>query len=204
MMFHKARLPMSVLGYDSREPIGFVPPPARHRRKWERIVSAFFADDLGELRSRQRTGSRGRILAVLAERCFDVLGLRYRKEPLFEHAPPARWYVDFARLSGIKLRMDSRYNPDYLLDGGRWIEVTLSQNSAYKRLFRYGHQAPRLLVLWLDTDDGLHRRLCETVRFPNATVRSIEHYSSRLQRTPKGQRVAESLQRLKQLRGELL
>jgi hypothetical protein len=54
------------------------------------------------------------------------------------------------------------------------------QPTAFKKLFRYGHQAPRLLVLWLDSDVGLHKRLCEGVEFPNATVRPVESYYRRL------------------------
>ena len=42
----------------------------------------------------------------------------------------------------IKIRTHDFYNPDYILMNGTWLEVTLSENNTYKKLFRYGHQAP--------------------------------------------------------------
>ena len=56
---------------------------------------------------------------------------------------------------------------------GTWLEVTLSENNTYKKLFHYGHQAPLLKILWLDEDTGLHKKVCKNVDFPNAEVISI-------------------------------
>jgi len=47
----------------------------------------------------------------------------------------------------IKIRTYDFYNPDYITPDGTWLEITLSENTAYKKLFRYGHQAPGVTVL---------------------------------------------------------
>jgi hypothetical protein len=187
-----------------REPNGFALPPERQRRKWEAILAAFLAEDWATLRAIQRTGARGRILAVLVRRCFDALGIGYASEPVFDHVPPAPWYTEFAARHGLKLATHGSYNPDFLFEDGCWVEVTLSQNTAFKRLFRYGHQAPRLVVLWLDPDEGLHRQVCEGVRFPNAVVRPVSWYYPQLEKTANGSELIRMLETLRGMKTEIL
>lgn len=74
----------------------------------------------------------------------------------------------------IKLREFDSYNPDFMLGCGTWIEVTLSEEKAYKKLFVHGHQAPHLRVFWLDEDSGHYKSRCAPVTFPNATVARID------------------------------
>jgi hypothetical protein len=162
------------------------------------------AGDLDRLRTVQRSGARGRIFAALIRRCFDELAIGYKSEPVFPHLPPTEWYAAFAARHELKLATHNYYNPDFLLDDGSWAEVTLSENTAYKKLFQYGHQAPRLLVIWLDTDDGLHRELCNEVEFPNAIVRPVDWYYPQLDRTANGQDVVQKLETLRGLKYELL
>ena len=133
-----------------REPTSFASPSDRNRRKWHDIVSSFMAGDLDKLRTIQRTGARGRIFAMLIRWCFDELAIGYESEPVFPHVRPAEWYTTFATQHELKLATHDYYNPDFLLADGIWAEVTLSENTAFKKLFRYAHQAPRLLVVWLD------------------------------------------------------
>ncbi|MFT5189923.1 MAG: hypothetical protein ACI957_002955 [Verrucomicrobiales bacterium] len=180
------------------------PSDRPHQRKWERIISAFMTGDLDNLRILQRTGSRGRILEVLVQRCFDTLGISYEREPIFAHVPPSAWYADFAARHELKLVSDHRYNPDYVLADGTWVEVTLSENTAFKKLFRYGHQAPRLLVLWLDPDVGLHKQICEDVKFPNATINPISSYWQRLEATAHGAEVVRKLKALRELKHKIM
>jgi hypothetical protein len=75
----------------------------------------------------------------------------------------------------------------------------LSENTAYQKLFRYGHQAPRLRLIWLDEDNGLHKRACKGVNFPNAEVVSVKDYYLQLSEHIDGNALIEGLERLKML-----
>ncbi len=175
-------------------------PPERRRKKWERIILSFMQGDLDTLRSIQRTGARGRILFALVEEMLHVLGISYRPEPIFDHMPPNLWYVQFAQKHDLKLRTNSFYNPDFILKDGAWLEVTLSENSAYKKLFRYGHQAEELIVVCLDEDQGLHKSVCQRVAFPNARVERVQRFYDEL-RVNGGEELVRKLDMLKELKG---
>jgi hypothetical protein len=184
-------------------PISFRAPSERSNRKWSPIISAFLAGDLETVRRPQRTGTRGRILAELVKQAFDAIGTSYDVEPVFQHVPPAPWYVEFAAQHGLKLRVDELYNPDFLLADGTWAEVTLSENTAFKKLLRYGHQAPRLLVAWLDADDGLHKQRCQAVPLPNAEVRPLDWYFPVLRKTAHGADLIRKFEVLRELKGDV-
>lgn len=194
---------MEAKSYQLRKPIGYSSPPERHQRKWDGILSAFLAGDLDALAKLQRTGTRGRIFAALVRRLFEAIGVEFENEPVFESIAPAEWYREFAERLGLKLRVDDHYNPDFLLGDGSWAEATLSENTAFKKLFRYGHQAPQLQVIWLDTDDGLHKRLCDGIEFPNAHVRPVDWYFPKLRETSNGGDVIRQFDTLRALRGKV-
>ena len=187
-----------------RKPIGFAAPSEKQRKKWTPVVSAFLSNDLVALSKLQRSGARGRIFSVLVQRTLEALGFDFEAEPIFEPIAPAEWYRDFAERHDLKLRVDEQYNPDFLLSDTSWVEATLSENTAFKKLFRYGHQAPQLQVIWLDSDDGLHRRLCEAVKFPNASIRPIDDYFPRLRETSNGAEIVRQFEFLRMLRGQIL
>lgn len=189
---------------DQRQPIAFSSASEKHKRKWEAIISAFMAGDINLLRTIQRIGARGRIFAVLIKRCFETLNIEYLSEPIFSHIPENIWYADFAVRYGLKLRVNDIYNPDFLLSDGSWAEVTLSENTAYKKLFRYAHQAHQLLVIWLDPDVGLHKQLCEGLELPNATVRTVDWYYPYLDGTAHGRDIIMKLETLKSLKRDIL
>ncbi len=63
----------------------------RNLKKWNKILSLFFENNLLELIANQRTGTRGRILSILASKIFDILEISYKAEPLFNHMEPAHW-----------------------------------------------------------------------------------------------------------------
>lgn len=182
-----------------REPLS-----VRKKRKWDKIISLFMENRLNNLALNHRTGARGRILSVLSLDIFDKLQIPFKSEPIFYHVEPNQWYNEFAKRHGIKLRTHDFYNPDLFLENGAWVEVTLSENTAYKKLLYYGHQAKKLFVYWLDTDDGFHKEKCQNVRFPNAEINSIECFSSRLKKMPSGQDIIERLKILKSLKGTIL
>jgi hypothetical protein len=187
-----------------RMPIGYASTPERHRQKWDSILSVFLAGDWDRLSKLQRTGTRGRIFSTLVKRTFEAVGIDIKPEPVFESIAPAAWYREFAGRHGLKLRIDEQYNPDFLLADGTWAEATLSENTAYKKLFRYGHQAPRLQVIWLDIDDGLHQRLCEEVEFPNASVRPVDEYFPMLMEMNNGAEIVRQFESLRTLKGQVL
>jgi hypothetical protein len=180
------------------------PEPGRKTQKWERIISLFMENDMSELVLSHRTGARGRILSVLAQKTFRLLHMPFKVEPIFIHKKPNRWYVDFARVHNLKLRTHDFYNPDLFFEDGTWAEITLSENTAYKKLFRYGHQADKLAVFWLDEDIGLHKEICRAVRFPNARVMSIESLCPQLETVSGGPELIERLTLLKGLKGIIL
>jgi len=174
------------------------------RRKWQTIIAAFQDDRLEELLSIQRTGSRGRIFHVLVEDILKLLTIPFQPEPVFDHTEINPWYVDFASRHNLKLRTHGFYNPDFILEDGTWLETSLSEKKAYQKLFRYGHQAPQLRLIWLDEDDGLHKNLCKGISLPNAEVISVEYYYAQLSAHVEGKMLIEKLERLKRLKGVLL
>ncbi|MDZ7300926.1 MAG: hypothetical protein ONB44_02155 [candidate division KSB1 bacterium] len=161
-------------------------------------------NQLEELLSIHRGGSRGRIFQVLIEDMLKLLVLPYQPEPTFEHKEMNPWYLDFAAQHNLKLRTHGFYNPDFLLEDGTWLEISLSENTAYQKLFRYGHQAPRLRLIWLDEDDGRHKRICKNIRFPNAEVVNVNNYYPKLREKVEGKVLIEKFERLKRLKGILL
>lgn len=173
----------------------------RHQKKWERIIRSFLVGDLESLRSSQRTGARVRLFRVLIEQLLQILEIPFRAEPIFDHISPHPWYREFAQTHELKLRTDSFYNPDFFLEDGTWLEVTLSENSAYKKVFRYGHQANELLVLWLDVDEGFHKTVCHGVAFPNAKVGSVERLHDDLAGRAGGVELVRKFETLKGLKG---
>ncbi|MFN2436750.1 MAG: hypothetical protein ABR513_06640 [Desulfotignum sp.] len=174
----------------------------RRQKKWNPIIAAFMNDQLEELKEINRTGTRGRIFAELVKNMLDILQIPSKPEPIFDHIEPNKWYLDFSlKYDDIKIRTHEFYNPDYLFNDGTWLEVTLSENTAYKKLFRYGHQAPLLNVLWLDEDKGLHKKVCKNVEFPNAKVLNIKEYFSKLRKTTQGKDLIKRFQKLKNLKG---
>ena len=172
--------------------------------KWNKIIQAFENDQTGELLAVQRTGSRGRIFLKLVNEILDKLQIGHESEPVFDHKQPNSWYQDFAAKHKIKLKVHSYYNPDFLLEDGTWLEVTLSENTAYKKLMRYGHQAPKLMIIWLDEDDGLHKQVCQNRRFPQARITSIKHFYPQLNSDKEGMKIINDLERLKNFKGILL
>jgi hypothetical protein len=173
-------------------------------KKWEAIISAFMEGRDDDLKMIHRTGSRSRIFSHLVRHVLTCIGLQYQVEPVFNHKTPHFWYVDFALDNGIVLRTHDFYNPDFILDDGSWVEITLSENTAYKKLFVHGHQADFLKVVWIDRDDGMHRRLCQNVKFPNAEVVSIDSYYKELCESDEGKCLVEKIERLRSLQRIIL
>ena len=149
----------------------------------------------------KRTGTRGRIFAVLIKKILKTLQIPHDSEPIFDHITQNEWYLDFASKHNLKIKTHDFYNPDFILSDGTWLEITLSENTAYKKLFRYGHQAPLSKVLWLDEDSGLHKKVCEGVEFFNAEVISVQEYFSEFEKTSGGKDLINKFQKLKQLKG---
>ena len=177
---------------------------ARQARKWEPIISAFMDGDTDKLLAVQRGGVRGRIFQRLVGKALAALDPNTQAEPVFAPVEPDPWYVAFAREHELKLRLYPSYNPDFVLADGTWVEATLSENRAYQKLFIYGHQAPRLWVLWLDEDTGLHKSVCEGVSFPNAEVSSTENLFPKLWEHEQAMPLVAHFERLRDLKERLL
>ena len=188
--------------FQFRRPIRYAKPSSpRLQKKWAKIISAFMEGQFDELKEIYRTGTRGRIFAVLIKDMFEILQISNEPEPIFDHTAPDEWYLDFASKHDLKIRTHEFYNPDFLLSDGTWIEITLSENTAYQKLFRYGHQAPLLKVLWIDEDAGLHKKLCKSVEFPNAQVINIKKYFPELEKVSGGNELVNKFGELKKLKG---
>jgi len=185
-----------------RKPDRYAKPPSpRLQKKWDNIVNAFMENHFDELKAIHRTGTRGRIFAVLIKKMLDALQIPHDSEPIFNHISSDKFYLDFASKHELKIQTHEFYNPDYLLPDGTWVEITLSENTAYKKLFRYGHQTPLLKVLWLDEDVGLHKKVCENIEFPNVQVINIKKYFSDLGKISDGNNLINKFLQLKQLKG---
>ena len=117
---------------------------------------------------------------------LKALQIPHDSEPIFDHITQNEWYLDFASKHNLKIKTHDFYNPDFILADGTWLEITLSENTAYKKLFRYGHQAPLLKVLWLDEDSGLHKKVGEGFEFFNAEVISVQKYFSEFEKASGG------------------
>ena len=125
------------------------------------------------------------------------------REPIFYHREPDQWYIAFAKKHGLKIHTHDFYNPDLFLDNGTWVEVTLSENTAYKKIFRYGHQSDNLLILWLDKDDGFHKKIYENVSFPNVSIKTVESFNFKLKKLSGGPEIINRLKTLKMLKGTI-
>ena len=158
---------------------------------------------LQDLLSIQRTGSRGRIFLHLVRLALRQTGASFQAEPIFDPVPPHPWYVSFATENEIKLDIQPFYNPDFLLGDGTWLEATLSENTAYKKLFSHGHQSGKLVVIWLNEDTGRHREICKNVAFPNASVLNIRQYFSCLD-GPEWIALSAKFDKLKELKAVVL
>ncbi len=178
--------------------------PKDMRKKWQNIIAAFQDNHIDALLSIQRGGSRGRIFHVLIEDMLKLLAIPFAPEPVFDHVEINPWYIDFVGKHNLKLHTHGFYNPDFLLEDGTWFEISLSEKKAYQKLFRYGHQAPQLRLIWLDEDDGLHKSLCQGIKLPNAEVISVESYYAKLDEQIEGKMLIEKLEKLKKLKGVLL
>jgi len=177
------------------------PPTLKNKNKWDKIINAFMEGRIDELKQIYRNGTRGRIFEALVNKALDVLKINYTPEPIFEHVELNPWYLDFSsQHKDLKLRTHNFYNPDYLLSNGSWLEITLSENTAYKKVFRYGHQASLLKVLWLDEDTGLHKTIAQTVEFPNAVVENIQIWFPELLSLPNGKELRDHFLELKNLK----
>jgi hypothetical protein len=173
----------------------------RNKNKWDKIIDTFMEGSIDELQQIYRNGTRGRIFEILVKQSLDHLGIKYEAEPVFEHIEPDPWYVDLSsQHEDLKLRTHDFYNPDYFLPDGSWLEVTLSENTAYKKLFRYGHQAPFLKVVWIDEDTGLHKEIAQGIEFPNATVQYIQDWFPELLSLSSGQKIVDRFLELKKLK----
>ena len=184
-----------------RKPNRYAEPiPPRRQKKWDKIINAFMEGRFDELEKIQRTGTRGRIFEVLIKDMLKIFQMPSESEPIFNHIAPNKWYLDFASKHDLKIRTNDFYNPDYLLSDGTWLEITLSENTAYKKLFKYGHQTSALKVLWLDEDEGLHKKVCKDTVFPNARVESVETYFPMLKTFLNGNELIDKLYQLKSLK----
>lgn len=188
--------------YTKRNPIRFSEPPTdKNKNKWDKIITSFMEGRIDELKQIYRNGTRGRIFEVLVKKALNRLEINYLPEPVFEHVEPAPWYVAHSsKHEDLKLRTHDFYNPDYLLPDGSWLEVTLSENTAYKKLFRYGHQAPFLNVVWIDEDTGLHKTIFQDVEFPNAEVQNIQNWFPELLSLSNGKGLVDHFGELKNLK----
>ena len=61
----------------------------------------------------------------------------------------------------------------------------------------------QLQVIWLDTDDGLHKRLCNGIEFPNAHVLPVDSYFPKLLETSDGAEITRQFDTLRALRGNV-
>ena len=68
-------------------------------------------------------------------------------------------------------------------------------------MFRYGHQAPLLKVIWIDDDTGLHKKVCKNIEFPNAQVISIKSYFLELGNIDDGKDLINKFGELEKLKG---
>lgn len=186
--------------------LNIIPSPnnenPKHAKKWNHIISCFMDNRMDELREIQRSGTRGRIFAYLCKRMYSILEIEFIEEPVFEKLQPEEWYRSFADKHNIKLKEYPTYNPDLLLQDGTWVEFTLSENTAYKKIFKYGHQTKKLKLLWIDEDSGYHKSVCENVTFPDSCcIQSIEHYFPILRNHSKGENLTNHFIRLKGCKG---
>jgi hypothetical protein len=197
------KLKMKQPSYIVRQPDGFRDADSqRSIRKWREVITLFYEERFSELKQICRHGGRGRIFSALVLDLLEMRRVRYRQEPIFNDVELDEWYVHFAEENDIKLRTHEFYNPDIVFDDGTWVEITLSENTAYKKLFRYGHQAGKLMVLWLDPDRGRHKDICSSVRFPNAEVRCVESMLPH-EATFESRKLISRLRFLKELKGIL-
>jgi hypothetical protein len=173
------------------------------QKKWLKIFDAFFNNEIDLLAALSKSGTRGRIFNELFTRLLKAESYKFTAEPVFTHQEPNRWHEFYLNSNGLKLKIFDEYNPDYLLSDDDWVEVTLSENTAFKKILTYGHQAPKLEVFWLDEDTGHHKNVLENAGVPNASVRRINYLYGTLEKSEEGNKLIEQFELLKKLKGKL-
>ena len=63
---------------------------------------------------------------------------------------------------------------DFLINHDIWLEVTLNEEKAYKKTFKYAHQCKQLIVLYLEKSSFVDQKNM----FPNAKIMLVDEYFS--------------------------
>ncbi len=61
-----------------------------------------------------------------------------------------------------------------------------------------------LKIIWLDIDDGWHKKICEHTIFPNAKIINMDRFFPDLNKSQDGIEIINKLNLLKTLKGVLL
>jgi CspA family cold shock protein len=142
---------------------------------WQRLIHEFFEKNYEFCIKNNRSGLKGRIFSELIKKMFVFDKFSFEREVEFEPKLINKRYQQLAATKGRKCnRNKNKYIIDFLIDNRKWIEVTLNEDTAHKKTFKYAHQCDELIVIFLEPSDHIYY----FNPFPNAKVIILEKFFS--------------------------
>lgn len=145
------------------------------KAKWPTLIDAFLNGQYQLCINNGRYGLRGRIFANLVELLLIRDNIPFKSEVSFKPKPIPTKFIEIAKNHGENLKTRKKsYIIDFLIKNDIWLEVTLNEQEAHKKTFKYAHQCKQLIVLYLEKSSFVHRKNV----FPNAKIMLVDEYFS--------------------------
>ena len=145
------------------------------KTEWSTLIDAFLNGQYQLCINNGRYGLRGRIFAYLVELLLIYDNIPFESEVSFKPKPIPTKFIEIARNHGENLKTRKKsYIIDFLINNDIWLEVTLNEQEAHKKTFKYAHQCKQLIVLYSEKSSFVHRKNV----FPNAKIMLVDEYFS--------------------------
>ena len=145
------------------------------KTEWSTLIDAFLNGQYQLCINNGRYGLRGRIFENLVELLLIYDNIPFESEVSFKPKPVPTKFIEIARNHGENLKTRKKsYIIDFLINNDIWLEVTLNEQEAHKKTFKYAHQCKQLIVLYLEKSSFVHRKNV----FPNAKIMLVDEYFS--------------------------
>ena len=129
------------------------------KAKWQTLIDAFLNGQYQLCINNGRYGLRGKIFENLVELLLIRDHIPFESEIYFKPKPISTKFIEIARNHGENLKTRKKsYIIDFLIKNDIWLEVTLNENIAHKKTFKYAHQCKQLIVLYLEKSSFVYKK----------------------------------------------
>lgn len=141
---------------------------------WSTPIDAFLKGQYQFCINNGRYGLRGRIFAKIVELLLIYDNVPFESEISFHPKQIPMKFIEIARKYNINLKTRKElYRIDFLINNDIWLEVTLNNQEAHKKILKYAHQCKQLIVLYLEQKSSF---CYQRNVFPNAKVMLVDEY----------------------------